>query len=214
VAARAAAAVVAIPVGSTEQHGPHLPLSTDTDIAVALAGRLAAARADVLVAPAVPYGSSWEHAGFAGTLSIGGEAIEAVLVELGRSADAFAGVVFVSTHGGNAGPVRRAAALLSAEGRRVVAWSPPASACDDAHAGFTETSVMMAIAPELVRPEAAEPGRLEPLSVLMPAMVASGVSAVSPNGVLGDPSSASPAAGAELMNRWSEDLVAALQGFP
>lgn len=219
VAARAAESVLAIPVGSTEQHGPHLPLSTDTDIAVALADRLAAARGDVLVAPAVAYGSSGEHAGFAGTLSIGAEVTESVLIELGRSADAFAGVVFVSAHGGNAGPVQKAARLLAAEGRRVLAWSPPPPApsvaqSGDAHAGFTETSVMMAVGPERVRSHAAEPGRLEPLAVLMPALVASGVAEVSPNGVLGDPSGASAAAGEELLSRWTDDLGTALDGFP
>ena len=83
-----AGAVLAVPVGSTEQHGPHLPLSTDTDIAVALVERLAARRHDVVAAPAVAYGSSGEHAGFAGTLSIGREATELLLVELGRSASA------------------------------------------------------------------------------------------------------------------------------
>ncbi len=82
----AAGAVLAVPVGSTEQHGPHLPLSTDTDIAVALCDRLAAARPDVLVAPPVGYGASGEHAGFPGTLSIGLGALELLLIELGRSA--------------------------------------------------------------------------------------------------------------------------------
>jgi len=62
-----AGALLAVPLGSTEQHGPHLPLATDTDIAVALCRRLAAARDDVLIAPTVAYGSSGEHAGFPGT---------------------------------------------------------------------------------------------------------------------------------------------------
>jgi len=85
VAERAAAgAILAVPVGPTEQHGPHLPLTTDTDIALALCERLSGARPDVVVAPAVAYGSSGEHTGFAGTLSIGQEAIELLLVELGR----------------------------------------------------------------------------------------------------------------------------------
>ncbi len=104
--------------GSTEQHGPHLPLTTDTDIA---AGRRLRCRRDatdrLVVAPPLAYGSSGEHQGFAGTLSIGPEATELVLVELGRSATVdFAHVVVVSTHGGNAAPVARAMARLAAEG--------------------------------------------------------------------------------------------------
>src|SRR5207244_10892531 len=78
-------AILAVPFGSTEQHGPHLPLSTDTDIAVALCERLALRR-DVVVAPPVAYGSSGEHAGFAGTVSIGQDALELLALELGRSA--------------------------------------------------------------------------------------------------------------------------------
>ncbi|HEY4017929.1 MAG TPA: creatininase family protein, partial [Pseudonocardiaceae bacterium] len=92
-----AGAILAVPVGSTEQHGAHLPVSTDTDIAVALCAALALARPEVLVAPAVPYGSSGEHAGFAGTLSVGQAATELVLLELGRSAcETFGHVLFVS----------------------------------------------------------------------------------------------------------------------
>ena len=85
--ARASASTLVVPLGSTEQHGPHLPLSTDTDVAVALAVRLANVRSHMIVAPALPYGSSGEHAGFAGTLSIGQEALELVVIELVRSAD-------------------------------------------------------------------------------------------------------------------------------
>ena len=113
-------AVLVVPVGSTEQHGPHLPLSTDTEIAVALAGRLAELRSGATsapvrwsVAPAVPYGSSGEHDGFPGTISIGQEAIELLIVELARSASAtFTRIVFVSAHGGNAEPLRRAMGRL------------------------------------------------------------------------------------------------------
>jgi creatinine amidohydrolase/Fe(II)-dependent formamide hydrolase-like protein len=97
--------LLAVPLGSCEQHGPHLPLDTDTRIAVALAEGLAARRPDVLVAPAVPYGSSGEHQGFAGTLSIGQDALEHLLVELVRSADGWRGVVLVNGHGGNAEPL-------------------------------------------------------------------------------------------------------------
>ena len=114
-----------MPLGSTEQHGPHLPLSTDTDIAVALCQRLAAARGDVLVAPPLAYGSSGEHAGFAGTLSIGQAALELVLARAGPvgRADTFGHVLLVSAHGGNAGPVSRAVARLRAESRDVLLHS-------------------------------------------------------------------------------------------
>src|SRR6185436_18368591 len=72
--------VLVVPVGATEQHGPHLPLTADTDIAQALADGLGrAAEADVLIAPALAYGSSGEHQAFPGTLSIGGAATELVL---------------------------------------------------------------------------------------------------------------------------------------
>ena len=84
-----------IPVGSTEQHGPHLPLGMDTVIAQAVAHRVAdvlrAAGVDVLIAPALAYGGSGEHQHFAGTVSIGLEALQHLLVELIRSAGSWAG---------------------------------------------------------------------------------------------------------------------------
>ncbi|MBK5220654.1 MAG: creatininase family protein, partial [Thermoleophilia bacterium] len=95
--------LLAIPVGSTEQHGPHLALGTDTAIAVALAQRAASQVPGTIVAPALPFGSSGEHDDFPGTLSIGREATELALLELGRSASrTFAQTVLVSAHGGNA----------------------------------------------------------------------------------------------------------------
>ena len=119
----AAGAMLAVPVGSTEQHGPHLPLSTDTDVAVALAARLAARRGDVVVAPPVGYGSSGEHAGFAGTLSIGQEALELMLLELGRSAaGTFGQILVVCAHGGNREPAARAVARLCAESTDALLW--------------------------------------------------------------------------------------------
>jgi creatinine amidohydrolase len=216
VAERAATSLLAVPVGSTEQHGPHLPLSTDTDIARGLCLRLAALRADVLVAPAVSYGSAGEHAGFPGTLSIGAGATEELLVELGRSADAFGGVLFVSAHGGNAGAVTGAVRRLVSESRRVRAWSPPlwpGAAENDAHAGRVETSVIMALHPERVGAMAAA-GSRSPLVSLMPALRAGGVRAVSPNGVLGDPAGASPAEGEEILSYWTESLAGRVDEWP
>ncbi|MEH0845008.1 mycofactocin biosynthesis peptidyl-dipeptidase MftE [Micromonospora sp. CPCC 205711] len=212
VARRAAGSLLVVPLGATEQHGPHLPGTVDTEVAVALAVGLAAARPWVTVAPALPYGSSGEHAGFPGTLSIGPEAVELVLVELARSADAFAGVLVVSGHGGNAVPLRRAVGRLRREGRRAYAWAP-AGTGHDSHAGRTETSVMLALRPASVRRAALRPGDRRPLAELMPVLRRDGVRAVSPSGVLGDPTGATADEGRGLLRQWTGQLVAAVDGW-
>src|SRR3546814_4088833 len=100
------ASLVLVPVGFIEQHGPHLPLDTDTTIAVAVAEGVAATLAGHLpgtwVAPALSYGSSGEHQSFAGTSSIGTTTLQLVLIELVRSMRTWAErIVFVNAHGGN-----------------------------------------------------------------------------------------------------------------
>jgi creatinine amidohydrolase len=204
--------LLAVPLGATEQHGPHLPLDTDTEIATALAEGAAAALGDIAVAPALPYGSSGEHAGFPGTLSIGLEATELVLVELARSAtETVQRVLFVCAHGGNAAALERAVAKLREEGRDVRAWSP--SWGGDAHAGRTETSLMLALAPGLVHLTQAAPGNVDPVEELLPELVAAGVRGVSENGVLGDPEGASAAEGAELLALGVADLLARIRAW-
>ncbi|MGH3948781.1 MAG: mycofactocin biosynthesis peptidyl-dipeptidase MftE [Pseudonocardiaceae bacterium] len=204
--------LLAVPLGATEQHGPHLPVDTDTVIAVELCRRLADQVPNVVVAPAVPYGSSGEHAGFAGTLSIGQDALELLLVELVRSADAFAGVVLVSGHGGNLESLRRAVRLLRSERRRVLAWLPGGPA-DDSHAGRTETAVMLRVNPVDVDLAAAEPGNTEPLSDLIDRLRRCGVRAVSANGVLGDPTGAEAAGGMAILDCWTASLVEAVSAW-
>ena len=203
--------VLLVPVGSTEQHGPHLPLDTDTVVAAivcdALAVRCAEVDVDAVVAPAIAYGASGEHQDFAGTISIGTAALTFLLVEFGRSASAWAErIVFVNGHGGNVEALAAAVPVLIAEARRA-AWLPCApgpallEADDriDAHAGRTETSIMLAREPDRVDVDRIEQGNVAPIRELMPDLRAGGLRRVAPNGVLGDPRPATAEEGERLV---------------
>ncbi len=194
------ARVLLIPLGSTEQHGPHLPLQTDSIIAAAWCDRLAAGKPDVLVAPTLPYGSAGEHQDFAGTLSIGAEALHQVLVQLARSAaNDFKRVVFVSGHGGNASVLSAVVNQLRDEGHDVAGLVPVLPG-GDAHAGQSETSIMLSIDPLSVRTDQVQPGNLRPLSEIIGQLRDDGMKTVTANGVLGDPTKASASEGESLMD--------------
>jgi mycofactocin precursor peptide peptidase len=182
-------------------------MDTDTRIAVAVASRACSRRPGVGLAPAIAIGASGEHAGFPGTLSIGTPALTTCLVELDRHASLHWPVMLlVNGHGGNAEAITEALRQSRAEGRECHVWhaglrrnaSEPDVA--DAHAGRFETSVMLALAAGDVLRRAAAPGETRPLTAIMPLLRAGGVRAVSPNGVLGDPSGASAAEGERLLD--------------
>ncbi|MGI5460305.1 mycofactocin biosynthesis peptidyl-dipeptidase MftE [Streptomyces sp. CA-249302] len=204
--------LVLVPLGSFEQHGPHLPLDTDTRIADAVAHAVAKRLpGEVVLAPPVGYAASGEHQGFPGTISIGNEALRFVLVELVRSLTLWSGrVVFLNGHGGNASCLAGAIRLLAGEGRDVanVPCFPPDG---DAHAGHTETSLMLHLAPELVHMDRAWRGNTAPIRELMPTLLAGGVAAASASGVLGDPTTATAEEGARLFDALVTDVAARLQ---
>lgn len=206
-----AALTLLVPLGSTEQHGPHLPLDTDTRIATAIAQAVVEdLDADLetpgyLVAPAIAYGAAGEHQDFPGTVSIGTQALIAVLVEYGRSASTWVGrLAFVNGHGGNVDALKRAVEQLRSEGRDV-AWCPLTVPDADAHAGHTETSILLYIAPSDVRTEEWCPGNTEPLVNLLPQMRLGGMAAVSDVGVLGDPTTATAAEGHRIVSHIVND---------
>ena len=205
--------VLVVPLGSVEQHGHHLPLGTDTAVACAAAEAAVGSLDGVLLAPALAYGASGEHEGFPGTISIGTEALTGLLVEYGRSACRWAPrVLVVNGHGGNLDALSSAVPLLRSEGRDV-AWFPCGVPDGDAHAGRTETSLMLHVEPEGVLGDRALPGESAPLGALLPRLRAEGVRAVSPTGVLGDPAGASAEEGSALLAGIVERLVAAARAW-
>lgn len=206
---------VLIPLGSLEQHGPHLPLSTDTIIADALVRAVAARVRDIVVAPGLVMGVSPHHLGYAGTVSLPESVVSGyvtgTVVSLLEHGFRYAYVV--SGHAGNMPAMASGLAALPA------ALHPRATAYTDwpaqraamhrwaqtnlglepsavgSHAGHFETSLLLHIAPELVDMDAARPGHTGPVEAAASRMIADGIRAVSPIGVLGDPTGATAAAG-------------------
>ena len=170
-------------------------------------------RVGVLLAPALAYGASGEHEGFPGTISIGTEALTGLLVEYGRSACRWAGrVLIVNGHGGNLDACARPSRCCAPR----AGTSPgtrAASPAADAHAGRTETSLMLHVEPESVRGDRPCRRDRRRSPTLLPRLRAEGVRGVSPNGVLGDPAGATAEEGAALLERLAAGLVRAVDAW-
>jgi len=156
--------------GAQEQHGPHLPLSTDTLIAGELARRLAV-ELDALLLPPVPYGETWNTSGYPGTVTISFATVQALLVDIAHSVQAHGvrALLVVNGHFGNRAPLEQAARqLLSGDPLPVLLLDHPGLAelagaiCSSSpaaptfyHADEVETSLVAACRPELVHQERA-----------------------------------------------------------
>jgi creatinine amidohydrolase/Fe(II)-dependent formamide hydrolase-like protein len=200
---------VVMALGATEQHGRHMPLATDALLGDHFA-RLLADRLDAFLAPTLRIGCSAHHVGFAGTMSLSEETFHCVVADVVGSlaGGGFRRIVLIPTHGGNFAPLAAAAAKLGdGAGARVVALSDLGVLFQIArmaereygvplreggiHAGEWETSLLLAIHPELVRMDRAEAGFTGDLEEAMAGIFASGgVAALSENGTIGDPARA------------------------
>jgi creatinine amidohydrolase len=216
---------VILPLGSTEQHGPHLPLSVDSEIAGRLAEAVARRLGRCLVAPVVVLGCSAHHLGFPGSMSVSPDTLARLVAEscesLGRHG--FRRVLVISGHAGNVPAMQQAVdRLASADGFTVdafVDWGryrEPLYAVGAAaglspeqigsHAGHYETSLMLGMRAELVRMTDARPGFIGAPAEAGARLRASGMRALSDIGVIGDPRGASAALG----DRYFEAMVTAM----
>ena len=208
-AADADADLAVLPIGSTEQHGPHTPLSTDSLSAEAVAAAGADAYdGEVVIAPTLPYGISEEHRHFSGTLWLSPDtfrdAVRDVIDSLAHHG--WDRVVIVNGHGGNADALREVAASVTRERIAYVAaftWFDAVDPDDMGHAGPVETSVVMHHAPDLFREdrfeEAAEGAGDGWGEWVAGTNLAYDSAAFTENGAVGDPSTAGAERGEGLM---------------
>jgi len=203
--------IVLLALGSWEQHGAHLPFDTDTVIIESVVD--AAMRSvdpnntQFSVVPTIGVTASDEHNGFAGTLSIGTNALSDVIVSIARSASWARGICIVNGHGGNSDALKLVHSALDYENIRHSIWSLPYYEGADMHAGHTETSLMLHLAPGTVRMDLAEVGAVGDSEMLIERMRAGGIKEVSSNGVVGDPTNANAAHGATMLSFYADHLT-------
>ncbi|MFA5263527.1 MAG: creatininase family protein [Opitutaceae bacterium] len=229
---------VIVPLGATEQHGPGLPLLVDTAHGRETCRRAAARLGRVLVAPAVPFGYSPEHAHFPGTITVRKETIVGLVEDIASSlaSAGFSFVYFWYGHGGdwaclheaiasmkNRWPPCRIVGVADVAAYVAETWDsyPPSQGVpltvSGSHAGEFEASIMLAIAPHLVRRDCLAQGSPEPLSLIADQMMREGMQSVSMNGVLGDQRAADAARGErylEVLAQWLADDFNKQKGAP
>ena len=222
--------IAVLPIGATEQHGPHLATGTDTMLAEAICGE-ACRRRNVLMLPAIPYGCSFGHSdAWPGTLSLSPETLTAVLCEVASwavDANGIDRLIFISGHATN-GPSIESAILrlrykypqarfatrglweISEEALRLYTLDAA-----DIHANVAETSMVLALDPDCVEMDRAED--VEDVTVGLVWRYA--MPAVTKNGVVGRPSESSAErcsirSSATLKSCWNRPKAKIGQRFP
>jgi creatinine amidohydrolase len=223
---------VIVPFGSTEQHGRHLPIETDSAIGDAL-GRGLAEALGAFLSPTMRFGCSAHHLAFAGTISIAEDTFRKLVKDIVASLcrHGFRRIILLPTHGGNFTPLKEALAQLGpVEGVRIIGFTDleglltaafrssakfgvdPAKS--GAHSGEWETSVMLHLKNEEVKMDQAAEGFLGSMAEIR-GRIASGLENLDPNGVLGDPRMGTAAAGkvyvsdvVDFLHQWVTDQEA------
>jgi creatinine amidohydrolase len=218
-------------VGSTEQHGPHLPTMTDARIGDDVAGRVVRKLGHALQARTIDVGQSEHHLAFAGTISLKAETLALILRDYVASLahHGFKRIVIIPSHGGNFATVRQAIetarqahseveitgftdllALTEFLNQASARYGVPAED-SGAHAGESETSIMMALEGGLVASDRFAPGYIGPLGEAeMRVIFENGMPALTSNGILGDPRASSAEKGEDYLERFADFIVSAI----
>jgi creatinine amidohydrolase len=218
---------VIVTLGSTEQHGLHLPLGTDAILSEALGDRVTRALGYALMTPCLPIGCSEHHMDFAGSLTLSQETFNQVVSDLCRSLahHGFGHIVLISFHGGNFTPLAKAVKAIRPELPEVklIAFTDLKGFMDEVfrvgktrevtpeqaggHSGEFETSLMLTVRPDLVAMDEAQPGYVGDSLKIAAVIYEKGFRAVTENGVLGDPRNASAASGEAYLAALTDLLV-------
>lgn len=215
-------------IGSTEQHGHHLPIKTDTMIGDAVAFRVAQELGNALQAPTIRPGCSEHHMAFAGTISLRSSTLKSIIYDyvISLKKSGFETIILLPSHGGNFTTVQEAMdeLKLAHPEIRIIGYTdlkgfvgafnkfskeydvtPEESG---AHAGESETSLILALAENLVEKERFTPGYLGPLGDKeMKIILEEGMPSLTEIGVLGDPTKASGKKGMVYLEKTVDFLV-------
>jgi creatinine amidohydrolase len=226
---------VVLPIGAIEQHGKHMPLGTDAMLGDEI-GRRAAERLRAVLAPTIRVGCAAHHMAFAGTMTLSPDTLRDVVIEMAESLarHGFRLIVLLPTHGGNFAPVQAAVEHLNETLDGATAYSPAGDFARDviagaaggvsaksgitpgqsgAHSGEWETSIMLAMRPELVQMDKAEVGYTGDMTDAIRRLYEQreGVEALSPNGVMGDPRLGEAERGNAYLERFVSGVVASVE---
>lgn len=219
--------IVLLPVGAIEQHGPHLPLDVDAYDAERLCLEVAKACRPPrpLVLPLIPYGVSYHHDDFPGTVSVSPETLAQIIYEIGMDVarQGITKLIIVNGHGGNVPALQFAAQKINRDARIFTcvdtgetsdhAIEAIADVPNDVHAGLIETSTTLHFRPELVNMTLARPSVPHFSSDYLEFSSRRGVewyvrtARISPEGVLGDPTKATPELGEQIWSIMIQSLV-------
>lgn len=211
--------ICVLPVGSFEQHGSHLPIATD-NLQAELYGRMIAESLDAALLPTLAFGTCGEHGGFRGSFTLRPETMMQIVRDLADEVQrqGFNILIILNAHGGNfsLGPVvrdinradRPLKILLTRAWEFRSAELAPEGSGMDIHAGEQETSVILALHPDLVRPERVDmTGDATAIPLLQRDLDTFGVGHFNPTGEVGNPSLATAKKGDAIIASVREQMI-------